>query len=41
MTVKNIHGLQAIDSREVAEMVGKQHKHHQKGLRHDCQQTHR
>lgn len=27
MTVKNIHGLQAIDSREVAEMVGKQHKH--------------
>lgn len=27
MTVKNIHGQQAIDSREVAEMVGKQHKH--------------
>ena len=27
MTVKNIHGRQAIDSREVAEMVGKQHKH--------------
>lgn len=27
MTVKNINGQQAIDSREVAEMVGKQHKH--------------
>lgn len=27
MTVKSIHGQQAIDSREVAGMVGKQHKH--------------
>lgn len=26
MTVKNIHGLQAIDSREVAEMVERNHK---------------
>ena len=27
MTVKNIHGLQAIDSREVAEKVEKKHAH--------------
>lgn len=27
MTVKNIHGRRAIDSREVAEMVEKRHKH--------------
>lgn len=27
MTAKNIHGLQAIDSREVAEKVEKKHAH--------------